>query len=67
MLGISLSLLQVNHNSPEPTVCIRQYITEEDLQSLSLLLWEARNAYESRKQETQEEERTREAANETKA
>lgn len=67
LLGISLSMLQVNHNTTEPTQCIRQYITEDDLEALSMLLWEAKRAYESRKKELQEEERAREAKDETKA
>ena len=67
LLGISLSLLQVNHNGTEPTLCVRQYITEQDLDALSMLLWEAKRAYESRKTELQEEERAREAKDKAKA
>ena len=65
-LGISLSLLQVNHNNTNPTVSIRQYISPEDLRELSMLLWHAERAYESRKKET-EERKQGEAANETPA
>jgi hypothetical protein len=47
---------------------IKQYITYEDLKELSMLLWQAQTAYESRQKELQEEtQRAREAANETKA
>ena len=67
-LGIALSLLQVNHNNPNPTVSIRQYISYEDLKELSMLLWYAQNKYESRKKEAQEGiEGAGEAANETPA
>jgi hypothetical protein len=65
-MGIFISMLQVNHNNPNPTVSIRQYITHEDLKELSMLLWHAERAYESRKKEAQEGNQG-EAANETPA
>ena len=66
MLGLSLSLLQVNHNSTEPTVCVRQYITAEDLKELSMLMWHAQRAYESRQKEA-EAEASGEATGKTEA
>lgn len=67
-IGIFISLLQVNHNNPQPTVSVRQYISYEDLKELSMLLWQAQNRYESRQKETKEAiEGTGEAKAEAKA
>lgn len=51
-IGIFISMLQVNHNNPQPTVNVRQYISYEDLKELSMLLWRAQDEYESRQKET---------------
>ena len=66
VLGVSISLLQVNHNTTEPTVCVRQYITHEDLKELSMLVWHAQRAYESRQKEA-EAEASGEATGKTEA
>jgi hypothetical protein len=67
-LHIMLSMIQVDTTQGIENRMIKQYITYEDLKELSMLLWQAQQAYESREKEFKEEaERGREAANETKA
>lgn len=67
-LHIMLSMIQVDTTQGIENRMIKQYITYEDLKELSMLLWQAQTAYESRQKELQEEaQRAREAANETKA
>ena len=67
-LHIMLSMIQINTTQGTDNRMIKQYITYEDLKELSMLLWQAQMAYESREKEFKEEaERAREAANETKA
>lgn len=58
-LGLLLSFVRVSTDGVNPTLTIQQRITESDLSALSMLLYEATNAYESRKKET--EERTNQA------
>ena len=67
-LHVLLSLIQIDTTHGMDNRMIKQYITYEDLKELSMLLWQAQQAYESREKEFKEEtERAREAANETKA
>ena len=53
-LGILLSFVRVSTDGVNSTLTIQQRITESDLSALSMLLYEATNAYESRKKETEE-------------
>ena len=53
-LGILLSFLRVSPYGDQPTLTIQQRISEDDLSALSMLLYEATKAYESRKKETEE-------------
>lgn len=54
-LGILLSFVRVSTDGVNSTLTIQQPITESDLSALSMLLYEATKAYESRKKETEEE------------
>lgn len=53
-LSLLLSFVRVSTDGVNPTITIQQRITEDDLSALSMLLYEAKNAYESRKKETEE-------------
>lgn len=52
-LGILLSFVRVSTDGVNSTLTIQQPITESDLSALSMLLYEATKAYESRKKETE--------------
>jgi len=65
-LGINLSLLRVNQTTTEPTQCIHQYISADDLRDLWRLLYNAQCYYESRTKEIQEANKAREAEGKAK-